>query len=165
MVIAEDNPPASNRPSSDIDLKCAEKVTDSDNEEFPGSGDASDSKNTRDDDGNNSSSRDFTCKPKAIKAQRQTMDNVLMNYQQIPKFNSPKNPTGISPFHPTGGAFKTMPISPKETKSMSNENIPMEIDSTKMSFKTDSSTPTVFNFNVLPTGVLLTKKFPHGNVN
>lgn len=103
MVIADDNPPTTSHSSSDIDLKCAEKVTDSDNEEVVASTvDGHDSKSARDDETNNGQSRDFTCKPKAIKAQRQTMDNVLLNYQQIPKFNSPKNPTGISPFHPTG---------------------------------------------------------------
>lgn len=48
-------------------------------------------------------SRDVTCKPKPIKAHRHT-DNAILSYQQIPiyAFNSPKNPTGISPFQPTG---------------------------------------------------------------
>lgn len=46
---------------------------------------------------------DVTCKPKPIKAHRHT-DNAILSYQQIPiySFNSPKNPTGISPFQPTG---------------------------------------------------------------
>lgn len=28
-------------------------------------------------------------------------------------YHSPVNPTGVSAFQPTGGAFKTMPVSPK----------------------------------------------------
>lgn len=32
-------------------------------------------------------------------------------------YHSPVNPTGISGFQPTGGAFKTMPMSPKVVKS------------------------------------------------
>lgn len=103
----------------EIDLKCGEKVTDSDSEEPV---DVDDSQSTgrppfnhaTDGDGqstaaNNNScdsnrARDFTLKPKAIKAQRQTVDAALLNYQQIPlyAFNSPKNPTGILPFQPTG---------------------------------------------------------------
>lgn len=43
--------------------------------------------------GVNVSSRDITCKPTPI-----------MTYPQIPiyAFNSPKNPSGVSPFQPTG---------------------------------------------------------------
>lgn len=43
--------------------------------------------------GVNASSRDITCKPTPI-----------MTYPQIPiyAFNSPKNPSGVSPFQPTG---------------------------------------------------------------
>lgn len=100
---------------SDIDLKCAEKVTDSDNEEAHAHEASDDVKQTvgvaagdggsvsHVSDGGKNQSRDFTCKPKAIKAQRQS-DNALLRYQQIPlySFNSPKNPTGILPFQPTG---------------------------------------------------------------
>lgn len=96
---------------TDIDLKCAEKVTDSDNEEAHAHETGDDAKTSDDgasvsnltSDGAKNQSRDFTCKPKAIKAQRQ-IDNALLSYQQIPlyKFNSPKNPTGILPFQPTG---------------------------------------------------------------
>lgn len=100
---------------SDIDLKCAEKVTDSDNEEAHAHDITDDSKQSHGmavgdgnasshaSDGGKNQSRDFTCKPKAIKAQRQ-IDNALLSYQQIPlySFNSPKNPTGILPFQPTG---------------------------------------------------------------
>lgn len=114
MMIGDESGGAMKIEPSDIDLKCAEKVTDSDNEEAHshdatddskqsinvGAGDGSVSHSS---DGAKNQSRDFTCKPKAIKAQRQ-IDNALSNYQQIPMyaFNSPKNPTGILPFQPTG---------------------------------------------------------------
>lgn len=51
----------------------------------------------------NSSTRDVTFKPTPIKAQRH-VENPIMNYPQIPmySFNSPKNPSGVSPFQPTG---------------------------------------------------------------
>lgn len=122
----------------------------------------------------NSRARDFTCKPRAIKAQK--VDTTLLNYQQIPlyAFSSPKNPTGILPFQPTGeqidlichiifihckkkieindyflligGAFKTMPNSPKVVKPLHGD------DSTNPDY--DSSTndvvPSVFTFNTVP---------------
>lgn len=116
MVIAEESSSAAANEAAEIDLKCAEKVTDSDAEEQV---DVDDSQQSRsqynpttdgaDSSANNASSdpnraRDFTCKPKAIKAHRQTVDSAILNYQQIPMyaFNSPKNPTGILPFQPTG---------------------------------------------------------------
>lgn len=112
MVIAEE-PPL--KDSHDIDLKCAEKVTDSDNEDAFDTKDikseskdgqpmsASGSKATDGSDLGNDP-RDFTLKPKPIKAQRQTIDSPSSSYKQnsIYAFNSPKNPTGILPFQPTG---------------------------------------------------------------
>lgn len=119
MIIGDDSGGAMKLEPSDIDLKCAEKVTDSDNEEVHAHDACDESKQSigaSGGDGNNAAhatsdknqSRDFTCKPKAIKAQRQ-IDNALLSYQQIPlyAFNSPKNPTGILPFQPTGkGALR-----------------------------------------------------------
>lgn len=104
MVIAEENAAPAAQQSNDIDLKCAEKVTDSDNEEVIGSTESAEHKQARKvdtADAGNAGSRDFTCKPKPIKVQ---CDNTLLTYQQIPlyAFNSPKNPNGLSPFHPTG---------------------------------------------------------------
>lgn len=97
MVIAEEPPVKDNH---DIDLKCAEKVTDSDNED---AFDAKDIK-TEPKDGQSMAAGDFTLKPKPIKAQRQTIDSPSSSYKQNPiyAFNSPKNPTGILPFQPTG---------------------------------------------------------------
>jgi len=39
-------------------------------------------------------------------------DKAVISYP----YHSPVNPTGVSGFQPTGGAFKTMPMSPKITK-------------------------------------------------
>lgn len=106
MVIAEEEAPSA-KESHDIDLKCAEKVTDSDNEETTDISECKIKKEPNEtqqqqQDGNGA--RDFTCKPKAIKAQRQNIDSPL-NYQQVPMYlnaYSPKNPSGILPFQPTG---------------------------------------------------------------
>lgn len=113
MVIAEDTSTPSTvlQSNNDIDLKCAEKVTDSDNEEAVAAAaslvENQDLKSSGGDSNDKSSNdaRDFTCKPKAIKAQRQNVDTGLLSYQQISMyaFNSPKNPSGISPFQPSQG--------------------------------------------------------------
>lgn len=160
MVIAEAST------SSDIDLKCAEKVTDSDNEETHEQGKSSLGLPTT----------PGTCKPKAIKAQRQNMDTALLTYQKIPMyaFNSPKNPTGVLPFQPTGkemhrlqheirnfsfnkfissgGAFKTMPASPRDIKvdasTLGTDNDPFKF--TIKSENLQQATPTIFTFNTAP---------------
>lgn len=44
-----------------------------------------------------------------------------------------------------------MPISPKETKPLNNDNVPMETDAQKMPFKSDASQLSVFNFNLPPS--------------
>lgn len=146
LLAESDN--VSNAAVGDVDLNCAEKVTDSDTEvdvddsklnersqsrdtnvnvtnsdnedaiTVTSSDDSVMAAATRSDDttdnqttaATNSSTsdsnraRDFTCKPKAIKAHRQTTESTLLSYQQIPflAFHSPKNPTGVSPFQPTG---------------------------------------------------------------
>lgn len=99
MVIAEES---SDKDAHDIDLKCAEKVTDSDNEEAFDGKDRKSESGAKATDGTDT--RDFTCKPKPIKAQRQTIDSPITSYKQnsMYAFNSPKNPTGILPFQPTG---------------------------------------------------------------
>lgn len=105
MVIAEEEP-SNVKESHDIDLKCAEKVTDSDNEENLEAGESKIKKEPGDSQQQDGTgARDFTCKPKPIKAQRQNIDSPLLNYQQVPMYlnaYSPKNPTGILPFQPTG---------------------------------------------------------------
>ncbi|XP_055715349.1 uncharacterized protein LOC129809512 isoform X7 [Phlebotomus papatasi] len=141
MVIAEETSATDN--NADIDLQCAEKVTDSDVEE-PNCDDSEEShKNKKMNETNdeataaaqigpnsaNSVSNSNTaisgdshpnieirCKPKPIKPASQ-MESVMYNYQiPISTYHGPKNPSGVSTFHPTGGAFRTMPASPKSTK-------------------------------------------------
>ncbi|KAF5289605.1 hypothetical protein FQR65_LT11796 [Abscondita terminalis] len=120
MVICEE-------PSSEIDLKCKEKVTDSDSEShsdleppienrvFPQQRFSPVSSNN---------STEITCRPKPIKARLPSTESstkfnsvvatsTMIGYH----YHSPVNPTGVSGFQPTGGAFKTMPVSPKIVKS------------------------------------------------
>lgn len=118
MVICEE-------PVQEIDLKCKEKVTDSDSES------QSDMEPTVENraysqqifsPAANSNTGEVTCRPKPIKACLPTPENS-MKYNSsstvlnIP-YHTPVNPTGISGFQPTGGgAFKTMPASPKIVKN------------------------------------------------
>lgn len=131
MVIAEEESIGA-KDSHDIDLKCAEKVTDSDNEDNAEAGESKESISitvTGTTTGTTSApaqaattatidnqqqqqdgSRDITCKPKPIKAQRQTIDSPLLKYQQVYlNAYSPKNPTGILPFQPTGKSNHSIP--------------------------------------------------------
>ncbi|XP_057651023.1 putative transcription factor capicua isoform X5 [Diorhabda carinulata] len=119
MVICED-------PSTEIDLKCKEKVTDSDSESQSDMDSSIENRVfQRFSPVNNSSCSEVTCRPKPIKARLPSIE--------LPKYNlaststafhySPVNPSGISGFQPTGGAFKTMPASPKVFKNeVKNEN-------------------------------------------
>lgn len=109
MVIAEEE--SSNpKESHDIDLKCAEKVTDSDNEETTEKNDSKQSKSQMNTAISSSNTNEQThgahekhFKPKAIKAQPQNIDSPLLPYQHTSyAFNSPKNPSGVLPFHPSG---------------------------------------------------------------
>lgn len=113
MVICED-------PGNEIDLKCKEKVTDSDSES------QSDMDSSLENRGfqrfsptNTNNCIEMTCRPKPIKARIPSTDT--------PKYSpagtttsflySPVNPSGITGFQPTGGAFITMPASPKVIKN------------------------------------------------
>lgn len=77
-----------------------------------------------------SPTNDVTCRPKPIKARIGSTGLEGPNNLKHPSapgepvpivhypYHSPVNPTGVSPFQPTGGgAFKTMPVSPKVVKS------------------------------------------------
>ncbi|XP_053974367.1 putative transcription factor capicua isoform X3 [Hylaeus anthracinus] len=128
MVICED-------PQPEIDLKCKDKLTDSDND-------------VQDEDGEKKYAQprfspvsgqkreitvkqEVTCRPKPIKARiPSTGIETTTKYHHTPMdkggavsvlsstypYHSPVNPTGVSGFQPTGGAFITMPISPKVIK-------------------------------------------------
>ncbi|XP_032676177.1 protein capicua homolog isoform X5 [Odontomachus brunneus] len=130
MVICED-------PQPEIDLKCKDKLTDSDNDvqdedaekkcfnqsQFsPVSGQKREAVNVK---------QEITCRPKPIKARipstgiesttkyhHTSMDKggTVSVLSSTYPYHSPVNPTGVSGFQPTGGAFITMPISPKVIK-------------------------------------------------
>ncbi|XP_026669551.1 putative transcription factor capicua isoform X6 [Ceratina calcarata] len=130
MVICED-------PQPEIDLKCKDKLTDSDNDVqeedadkkcytqsrfSPMSGQKRDAVNVK---------QEVTCRPKPIKARipstgietttkyhHTSMDKggTVSVLSSTYPYHSPVNPTGVSGFQPTGGAFITMPISPKVIK-------------------------------------------------
>ncbi|XP_078053315.1 putative transcription factor capicua isoform X4 [Augochlora pura] len=130
MVICED-------PQPEIDLKCKDKLTDSDNDiqdedgekkcytqsRFsPVSGQKRETMTVK---------QEITCRPKPIKARipstgietttkyhHTSMDKggTVSVLSSTYPYHSPVNPTGVSGFQPTGGAFITMPISPKVIK-------------------------------------------------
>nr|XP_012147638.1 PREDICTED: protein capicua homolog isoform X2 [Megachile rotundata] len=130
MVICED-------PQPEIDLKCKDKLTDSDNDVqdedgekkcytqsrfSPVSGQKREAMNVK---------QEVTCRPKPIKARipstgietttkyhHSSMDKggTVSVLSSTYPYHSPVNPTGVSGFQPTGGAFITMPISPKVIK-------------------------------------------------
>ncbi|VVC31795.1 Hypothetical protein CINCED_3A006117 [Cinara cedri] len=119
MVVAE---------SSEIDLKCKEKVTDSDTESHSDAEPLLENKTfpqQRFSPVKTSSSIEVTCRPKPIKARLLSTDSSDSKYQSktvnsrepttpsLYPYHSPINPVGVSPFQPTGGAFKLMPASPK----------------------------------------------------
>lgn len=133
MVICEEN-------TTEIDLKCKEKV-DSDSESqsdvepiienkaFPQQRFSPVSSSTV-----SGGSMEITCRPKPIKARLPSTENAVKyhtlsgnkyssvnNLSSYP-YHSPVNPVGVSKFQPTGGAFKTMPISPKVIKK--TEHVP-----------------------------------------
>lgn len=116
MVICEDTGP-------EIDLKCKEKVTDSDTESHSDNETAENKQYSQQPYSPISSSGcvDITCRPKPIKARLSSSD--CPKYSPVPTSNSlslhyqsPVNPSGVSGFQPTGGAFQKMPISPKIVK-------------------------------------------------
>ncbi|KAF5276672.1 hypothetical protein FQA39_LY06476 [Lamprigera yunnana] len=119
MVICEEQ-------SSEIDLKCKEKVTDSDSESHSDLEPPMENRvfpQQRFSPVSSNNSVEITCRPKPIKARLPSSEtctkfnsvvatSTMLGYP----YHSPVNPTGISGFQPTGGAFKTMPVSPKIIK-------------------------------------------------
>uniref|UniRef100_A0A2S2P1Z1 Putative transcription factor capicua n=2 Tax=Schizaphis graminum TaxID=13262 RepID=A0A2S2P1Z1_SCHGA len=114
--------------SSEIDLKCKEKVTDSDTESQSDAEPLHDNKTfpqQRFSPVKSTSSSEVTCRPKPIKARLVSTGSSDSKYQPktvnsrepttpiVYPYHSPINPVGVSPFQPTGGAFKLMPASPK----------------------------------------------------
>lgn len=113
-------------PTTEIDLKCKEKVTESDSESqsdldhpienrvFPQQRFSPVSSNN---------STEITCRPKPIKARMPSTESTVKYNTAVTStvssfpYHSPVNPSGVSGFQPTGGAFKTMPVSPKVIKA------------------------------------------------
>ncbi|KAK6641151.1 hypothetical protein RUM44_012860 [Polyplax serrata] len=126
MVICEE-------PPLEIDLKCKEKVTDSDSEsqsdvEPPLENSAFPQQRFSPVSQIKTNSGEITCRPKPIKARLPSAgieQNSKFHHSPGDKpvsvlsypYHSPVNPMGVSGFQPTGGAFKTMPMSPKVVKS------------------------------------------------
>ncbi|XP_029031928.2 putative transcription factor capicua isoform X3 [Osmia bicornis bicornis] len=127
MVICED-------PQPEIDLKCKDKLTDSDNDIQDEDGEKkcySQSRFSPVSGQKMSVKQEVTCRPKPIKARipstgietttkyhHTSMDKggTVSVLSSTYPYHSPVNPTGVSGFQPTGGAFITMPISPKVIK-------------------------------------------------
>ncbi|XP_049818744.1 putative transcription factor capicua isoform X4 [Aethina tumida] len=151
MVICEE-------PGTEIDLKCKEKVTDSDSESHSDMEQSNFSK-PHFSPVLSSGGSEVTCKPKPIKARLPSVDTP--KYSPAPTTSTftfhagPVNPSGVTGFQPTGGAFKTMPISPKVVKTPNDikERNPLEPWS---SLKTDPGTQWV-NSSAIQTSTIPTK--------
>ncbi|KAL0275511.1 UNVERIFIED_CONTAM: hypothetical protein PYX00_003340 [Menopon gallinae] len=125
LVISED-------PPAEIDLECKEKVTDSDSESQSDMEPILENKAFSQQRFSPVSqikpnSGEITCRPKPIKARLPSTGMEQSNkFHHSPgdeavsvlsyPYHSPVNPTGVAGFQPTGGAFKTMPMSPKVVK-------------------------------------------------
>lgn len=118
MVICED-------PASEIDLKCKEKVTDSDSESQSDLDLLENRVYQRYSPVTTNNCTEVTCRPKPIKAKMPSSDtpkySPVATSSALSFHFSPVNPSGVTGFQPTGGAFKTMPASPK-VKNEINDN-------------------------------------------
>lgn len=117
MVICED-------PGTEIDLKCKEKVTDSDSESQSDLDSSTENRvfpHQRFSPVTTNSCVEVTCRPKPIKARLPSTEtpkySPVATSSTLSFHYSPVNPSGITGFQPTGGAFKTMPASPKVIKN------------------------------------------------
>lgn len=164
MVICEDVPP-------EIDLKCKEKVTESDSESqsdmeplienkaFPQQRFSPVS-------GIKTNSGDITCRPKPIKARlpsgsmevtgkfHNTNGEKTGPVNVMYPYHSPVNPMGISGFQPTGGgAFKSMPVSPKVVKTCVEQQ----------TIKSESNNERVLNVSSTWAGSVVTSVSSHAS--
>lgn len=161
MVICEE-------PTNEIDLKCPEKVTDSDSESqsdvepllenkafpqqrfSPVSGVGGISVGAT-----GVKHVPSACRPKPMKpvvaqsgmhasttSQGSTCDKPRASDAISYPYHSPVNPRGVTGFQPTGGAFKTMPVSPKVVKPpMDQEASNFTILSPIATFTSNNQTP------------------------
>ncbi|KAG5680684.1 hypothetical protein PVAND_010177 [Polypedilum vanderplanki] len=125
----------------EIDLKCAEKVTDSDVES--NAEDREKGIYQKD----HMYGGDMTRKPKPINPLHQN-ETSLYSPMPIYPYNSPKNPVGVMPFQPKGGAFRSMPQSPKTCGIIqsSTPTIKAELDAKCLSANSTNNNNTIFNF-------------------
>lgn len=179
---------------TNIDLQCAENVMDSDAEEqqqqqqhlVQKNGDQGLSKKFKSEEGGNPIKIEFGtastaeplktptgcdvhCKPKPIKLENQPHiiggGGGYSPMVNIPSYmGRPKNPGGLSTFQPTGGAFKTMPASPKSSmaskmnrlmeqqQQQQMAHIKQEEEQSAVSTPNSAASSTVFTFNEGETG-------------
>ncbi|XP_022914927.2 protein capicua homolog isoform X2 [Onthophagus taurus] len=160
MVICEDTP------QQEIELKSKEKVTDSDSESHSDLDQSLENRIGRHHHAHLNHQQHFgivgntmpevTCRPKPIKAR---LDNGP-KFSPVPtasvlNFPYPMNPQGISEFKTTGGAFKTMPASPKviktEIKMENNENAHNWSNNTSFAMTSKLDCPSLSHNDTDPT--------------
>ncbi|KAJ8923865.1 hypothetical protein NQ315_010447 [Exocentrus adspersus] len=117
MVICEEQ-------VTEIDLKCKEKVTDSDSESQSDLDSSIENRvfhQQRFSPVTTSGCVEVTCRPKPIKARLPSTEtpkySPVATSSTLNFHYTPVNPSGVTGFQPTGGAFKTMPASPKVIKN------------------------------------------------
>ncbi|XP_018578847.1 putative transcription factor capicua isoform X2 [Anoplophora glabripennis] len=158
MVICED-------PGTEIDLKCKEKVTDSDSESQSDLDSSIENRvfqHQRFSPVTTNSCVEVTCRPKPIKARLPSTEtpkySPVATSSTLSFHYSPVNPSGITGFQPTGGAFKTMPASPKVVKNEINDNHD-NWSSTSIINKTNDVSQWV-NSSTIQTSTIATKTNP-----
>lgn len=161
MVICED-------PSTEIDLKCKEKVTDSDSESQSDMDSSLENRVfQRFSPITTSNCAEVTCRPKPIKAKMPSSEtpkySPIATTSALSFHCSPVNPSGITGFQPTGGAFKTMPASPKvvknENKNEINDNHETWSSGTSIISKTNDVSQWV-NSSSIQTSTIASKTNP-----
>lgn len=142
--------------TAEIDLKCKEKVTESDSEsqsdiDHPIENRVFPQQRFSPVSGGGSSS-EITCRPKPIKARLSSTESsvkynttVTSSVSSFPYLSSPVNPLGISGFQPTGGAFKTMPVSPKIIKTEVKQELHEPWNTTSYSINNKSESSSAIN--------------------
>ncbi|RZF39984.1 hypothetical protein LSTR_LSTR002387 [Laodelphax striatellus] len=174
MVICED---------SELDLKCKEKVTDSDSESQDETEPLIENKAFPQQRFSPVSGLpgEVTCRPKPIKVAATASSKYMPQQQQqqlqqpvkqeaplaspLPTFayHSPLNPAGVSAFQPTGGAFKTMPASPKVFKPepmSTDDHLKNKNNGVMTTSTSSSSSTTLFRAQPLTTVKLSATSLP-----
>uniref|UniRef100_A0A336LJ35 CSON007384 protein n=1 Tax=Culicoides sonorensis TaxID=179676 RepID=A0A336LJ35_CULSO len=122
IMITQESAPSSGQ-TVEIDLKCAEKVTDSDLDETEEYRTSVKHRLQNEDSKKGNSNKDVNesvSKQKLVSASQNNEQNSKSSQNMYP-YNCPKTPF-VSAFHPTGGAFKMMPQSPKIATQIKQQN-------------------------------------------